>query len=565
MDEETEAAQKKLPSLFRNYISFVGAAIVLACLASIVLLFLIEITGTNSSPYIGIFAWVLLPSILGFGLIVIAIGMLTERRRRRSLSKFEAATYPTIDLNDPRRRRFFLIFISLTFVFVSVSAFGSYRAYEHTESVAFCGQTCHTVMKPEFVAFQNSAHARLRCVDCHVGSGAAWYVRSKFNGVHQLYGVIFNSYDKPIKTPVANMRPARDTCAQCHWPEKNWGTQLKVFNEYAYDEKNSLRRIRMLINVGGGSPETGPVSGIHWHMNLANEITYASADEQRQIIPWVQTRDRNGNVTVYVASDNQLTPEQIEKAPKRRMDCIDCHNRPAHVYNPPDVALDTAFAGEKLDVSLPYLKRQAVEVLSKPYTSEDEALKAIASSVDEYYRTNYSSLYSQKRASIDGSIAEIQRIYQTNFFPEMKTDWRVHPNNIGHLRSSGCFRCHDGEHKSKTGKVIRNDCNICHTVLSDSAGPPEKYAKDGPFQHPVELGDLARLECTTCHQTIGPFRHPINLGDISEFQCAECHTEKGSKPKSGVGPVGTGDQAKRLSFDWQTGIPARWQRYLSPG
>jgi nitrate/TMAO reductase-like tetraheme cytochrome c subunit len=557
MDEENETAPKKLPSLFRNYISLVGAAIVLACLASILLLFLIEITGTNRSPYIGIFAWVLLPSILVFGMIVIGIGMLTERRRRRSLSKFQAATYPTIDLNDPRRRRFFLIFISLTFVFVSVSAFGSYRAYEHTESVAFCGQTCHTVMKPEFVAFQNSPHARLRCVDCHVGSGAEWYVRSKFNGVHQLYAVVFNTYDKPIKTPVENMRPARDTCAQCHWPEKNWGTQLKVFNEYAYDEKNSPRQIRMLINVGGGSPETGPVSGIHWHMNLANEISYLAADDQRQVIPWVQAKDRNGNLTVYVASNNLLTPAQIEKAPKRRMDCIDCHNRPAHIYNPPDVALDTAFAAERLDVSLPYLKRQAVEILSKPYTSEDEALKAIASSVDGYYRTNYSALYSEKRASIDRSIAEIQRIYQTNFFPEMKTDWQAHPNNIGHLRSSGCFRCHDGEHKSETGKVIRNDCNICHTVLYDSAGPPEKYAKTGPFQHPVKLGDLAKLECTTCHKTIGPFRHPINLGDISEFQCAECHTENGSKPRSRVGQVSTGDQAKRLSFAWESAIPSR--------
>jgi nitrate/TMAO reductase-like tetraheme cytochrome c subunit len=525
MDEETDAVQKT-PSLFHNYISLVGAAIVLACLASILLLFLIEITATNPTPYIGIFAWVILPSILVFGLIVIVIGMWVQRRRRRNLSHSEITAYPTIDLNDPRRRRFFLIFVALTFLFVSVSAFGSYRAFEHTESVSFCGQTCHTVMKPEFVAFQNSPHARLRCVDCHVGSGAEWYVRSKFNGVHQLYAVTFGTYEKPIKTPVENMRPARDTCAQFHWPDKFWGTQLKVFSEYAYDEKNSLRQIRMLINVGGGSPETGPVSGIHWHMNLANEITYLATDEQRQIIPWVQAKDRNGNLTVYVAGNAQVSRDQMERAPKRRLDCIDCHNRPAHIYNPPDVSLDTAFAAEKLDVSLPYLKRQAVEILSKPYTSNDEALKSIASSIDGYYRANYSALYPQKRASIDGAITEIQRIYQTNFFPEMKTDWQVHPNNIGHLRSSGCFRCHDGEHVSSTGKVIRNDCNICHTVLYDSAGQPEKYAKTGPFQHPVDLGGLADRKCESCHKTGKPFQHPVNLGDISTFQCVECHPKK---------------------------------------
>jgi len=525
MSEEIEPA-RKTPSLFHNYISLVGGAVVMACLASILLLFLIELTGTRSTPYIGIFAWVILPSIMAFGLVVIAIGLLVERRRRRNFSKEEVASYPTIDLNDPRRRKFFLIFLSLTFVFVSVSAFGSYRAYEHTESVAFCGQTCHTVMKPEFVAFQNSPHARLRCVDCHVGEGAEWYVRSKLNGVHQLYAVTLGSYEKPIKTPVENMRPARDTCAQCHWPEKFWGTQLKVFNNYAHDEKNSLRQIRMLINVGGGSSESGPVSGIHWHMNLGNEITFISTDEHRQIIPWVKSKDLNGNVTVFVAGNSQLTPEQVNTSAKRRMDCIDCHNRPAHIYNPPDVVLDTAMAANRLDASLPYLKRKAVEALSKPYNSNDEALKSIASDLDSFYRTTYPELYGQKRSSVDGAIAEVQRLYQINFFPEMKTDWQAHPNNIGHLRSSGCFRCHDGEHVSDTGKVIRNDCNICHTVLYDSARPPEKNARIGPFQHPVDLGALENRKCETCHKASKPFQHPVNLGDITMFQCAECHPRK---------------------------------------
>ena len=509
-------------NLFRNYISLVGAAVALACLASILLLFLIEITGRRDSPYIGIFAWVIIPSILVCSLIAIGIGIVRERRRQR-VSVDGAVTYPSIDLNDPRRRKFFLIFLAVTFLFVSVSAFGSYQAYEHTESVSFCGQTCHTVMKPEFVAFQNSPHASLSCVDCHVGEGARWYVKSKLNGVHQLYSVTFGTYDRPIKTPVANMRPATDTCAHCHWSEKYLGTKLKAFDRYAYDQNNTRRQIRMLLNVGGGSPEAGPVSGIHWHMNLANEITFISTDAQRQIIPWVQSKDSNGNVTVYVAGNSQLSAEQIQSASKRRMDCIDCHNRPAHIYNPPDTALDKAFAANRLDPSLPYLKRQAVEALSKPYTTNDEAVKTIASSLGDFYRTYYSQLYSEKRASVDGAINEVQRIYERNFFPEMKTDWQAHPNNIGHLQSSGCFRCHDGEHKSSDGKVIRNDCNICHTVLYDSARPPEQNPRGGPFKHPVDLGSLATRKCESCHQANKPFQHPINLGDISMFQCVECH------------------------------------------
>lgn len=510
-------------SLFRNYISLTGAAVALACLASILLLFLIETTGRRSSPYIGILAWVIIPSILVASLLVALIGALRERRRRQSLSPDGVATYPSIDLNDPQRRKFFLIFLGVTFLFMSVSAFGSYQAYEHMESVSFCGQTCHTVMKPEFVAFQNSPHARLECVDCHVGEGAKWYVKSKINGMHQLYAVTFNTYERPIKSPVLNMRPANDTCAHCHNAEKYLGSKLKVFDRYAYDEKNTKREIRLLMNVGGGNPETGPVSGIHWHMNLSNQIDFIATDAQRQVIPWVQAKDRNGNVTTYVAANSTLTPDQIATASKRRMDCIDCHNRPAHIYNPPDAALDGAFAANRLDASLPYLKRQAVELMSRPYATNDEAVKTIASGLNDFYRNYYAPIYAERRASVDGAVKEIQRIYQVNFFPEMKTDWQAHPNNIGHLRSSGCFRCHDGEHKSSDGKVISNDCNICHTVLFDSARPPEQNPHTGGFKHPVDLGSLASRKCETCHTGNNPFQHPINLGDISMFQCADCH------------------------------------------
>jgi len=525
MSEEANVA-KKTPSLFNNYISLIGAAVVIACLASILLLFLIEVTGSRKSPYVGIFAWVILPSIMIFGLFVIAVGMFRERRRRRKFSVEESESYPSFDLNDPRRRQLFLVFLVLTFLFVSISAFGSYRAYEHTESVSFCGETCHAVMKPEFVAFQNSPHASLHCVDCHVGSGPEWYVRSKLNGIHQLYAVTFNTYDRPIKSPVNNMRPARDTCANCHWSEKDWGQQLKTFNDYAYDEKNSLRQIRMLINVGGGSPERGPVSGIHWHMNLQNEVNFIASDERRQIIPWVQARDGNGNVTVYVARNSQLSASEIAAAVKRRMDCIDCHNRPTHIYNPPDSAVDNSLAANKLDATLPYFKRQAVEALSATYSSEDQAVKGIATSLDGFYRTNYGELYAQKKAAIDSSISEVQRIYRVNFFPEMKTDWQAHPNNIGHLRSAGCFRCHDGDHVSESGKVIRNDCNICHSVIYDSAQAPEKNAQIGSFKHPVDLGALADRKCDSCHKANKPFQHPVNLGDISSFQCVECHPRK---------------------------------------
>jgi len=524
--DETQSPAKKRPSLLRNYISFVGVAIVIASLASVLLLFFIEITSTVENPYVGILTYIIFPSILMFGLLVVGLGMFRERRRRRRSAPDAIMAYPKLDLNDPHARHAFLTFLVVTFFFVSASAFGSYRAFEYTESVSFCGQTCHTVMKPEFMAYQAGAHARVRCVDCHVGSGAGWYARSKLSGAYQLYSVTFNKYSKPISTPVHNLRPAPETCEQCHWPEKFFGAQMKVFNSYAYDEQNTLRQRRMLINVGGGSPSNGLVTGIHWHMNIANEITYISTDDHRQVIPWVQIKNREGKITQYYDRNRPLPADQIANSSKRKMDCVDCHNRPAHVYLPPDVAVNQAFVAGRLDVSLPYLKRKAVEVLSKQYDTTPQALTSIEKGLNEFYQANYKDVYAQKPDAIKGAVAELQRIFQTYFFPEMKTNWETHPNNIGHLYFSGCFRCHDGEHVSDSGKVITNDCNVCHTMLYDSAGPPERNTRTGSFQHPVDLGALASHKCDYCHKPDQPFKHPINLGDISRFQCVECHPKK---------------------------------------
>jgi hypothetical protein len=516
---------KRSPTLFRNYLSFAGALVVVAAVVSILLLVLIEFTQAADNPYLGIITYIILPGFLGFGLIVILTGMLLERRRRRRSPESEIPAYPKIDLNEPRQRRLVLVVVALSFIFVCASAFGSYRAYEYTESVEFCGQACHTVMKPEFMAFHATAHARIRCVDCHVGHGAESYARSKLSGARQLLALLRNNYSKPIETPVHNMRPANETCAQCHWPSKFHGAQLKTFNHYAYDEQNSLRQIKMLINVGGGDPASGPVAGIHWHMNLANEITFIASDKQRQVIPWIRVKDRDGNVTEYHDRGRRLNAEQIAAGEKRRMDCIDCHNRPAHDYLPPDVAIDQSFSAGRLDPSLPYLKRQTIEVLNKPYNTETEALNAIAAGLDGFYRNNYGELYAQKTGTIKSAIGETQRIFKTYFFPEMKTNWATHPNNIGHFYSSGCFRCHDGEHVSDTGKVIRNDCNICHSVVSDSARPVS-IQKTIDFQHPVDLGGLSDRKCESCHKANEPFKHPVNLGDISMFQCVECHPKK---------------------------------------
>jgi hypothetical protein len=496
----------KPPGLFRNAVSLIGAALAVVAAANIAFLVFVDYISNRPSPYIGIFAYMIMPAIMILGLLLIPVGMWIERRRRAS-GQPSMPRYPRIDLNDRRQRGAFAFFVAFTAVFVALSAAGSYQAYEFTDSVQFCGQLCHTVMNPEYTAYLQSPHARVACVDCHVGPGAGWYVRSKLSGAYQVYSVIFHKYPKPIPTPVENLRPAQQTCEQCHWPRKFYGAQLKAFYHYGSDEHNTPRQIRLLINTGGGDPATGAPSGIHWHMNIANKITYIASDRERQVIPWVQVQDQQGRVTVYQSKDNPLTPDQIAKLPRRVMDCVDCHNRPTHIYLPPDRSVDEALLAKRIDATLPYIRQQAVAVLSADYKSTPEAIQAIATGLENYYQQKYPDVYKAKQLEVRNAIAEVQSIFRRSIFPEMKTDWRAHPNNIGHFISSGCFRCHDGNHVSSTGQTVTKRCDVCHTVLAEiMSGQPVYGSTQGiPFQHPVDIGDITQVNCADCHTGgVGP-------------------------------------------------------------
>ena len=406
-----------------------------------------------------------------------------------------------------RQRNALAFFVSSSAVLLLLSALGSYRAYEFTESVEFCGQLCHAVMAPEYTTYLRSPHARVPCVDCHVGPGAGGYIRSKFSGSYQVYALAFNQYPRPIPTPVANLRPAQETCERCHWPSKFYGTQLKVFYHYAPDEKNTPRQIRMLINIGGAEASVGLPSGIHWHMNLANQITYVATDAGRQVIPWVQAKDMQGKVTIYTAKDSPLSPDRLNQAEKRRMDCIDCHDHPSHIFPPPDRSVDGSLRAGRIDPSLPFIKQEAVAVLSTTYPTAAEAQSNIASEIQQFYKSKYPEVDRAQSQAIETAVSEVRRIYQSTMFPSMKTDWRSHPDNVGHLYSPGCFRCHDGQHRSAEGKVIPKDCNTCHTLQAQLEGEATLQVPAPPtsFSHPVDIGDLTQVNCSDCHSGgVGP-------------------------------------------------------------
>lgn len=499
MNQKASSVQST-PGLFRNHLSWIGAALSIFGLGTTFFLALIDAWSKRPNPYIGIFAYVVFPAILLLGLLLIPLGMLRERSRRRTLAPSAILPYPRIDFNNPRHRRLIAFALGISLFLIPLSAVGSYRAYELTESVSFCGQACHAVMGPEFTAFKVSPHARVACVECHVGPGATSYFHAKLSGVRRAYAAIRESYHRPIPSPAFNLRPAQETCEQCHWPEKFFGTQLRTFTHYGYDEENTPRQLDLLIKVGGGSPATGLTAGIHWHMNISNEILYVSTDEKHQVIPWVRLKDGKGQVTEYFAKDSTLTADQLANAPRRRMDCMDCHNRSAHTFNPPDRVVNEALLAGKLDATLPYIKQQGVELLSASYASTDEGLKKIGTALDAFYRDKYPALYPAKQNEIRAAVAELQRLFRSNYFPEMKVNWESYPENIGHYYSSGCFRCHDGQHVSSDGKVIRKDCVICHTVLGQQEGKAKLMGGNGTeFKHPVDLGEMTDATCTDCH------------------------------------------------------------------
>ena len=491
---------KRIRELLRNPISIIGLAVAIVAFGNILFLVFIDVTRAHPSPYLGILAYMVAPAFLILGLAIAILGAMYYRRKRRESAGFTTHTM-RLDFSDPAQRGAFAFFMTFIVVFIGMSVIGSYRAYEFTDSVSFCGQLCHSVMAPEFTAYEQSPHARVACVDCHVGAGATWYVKSKLSGTRQVFKTALNTFPRPIPTPVHNLRPAAETCETCHWPKKFYGAQLKVLNHFSSDEKNTPRQIRLLIKTGGGDPATGEPEGIHWHMNISNEMTYIATDDQRQVIPYIHVKDSQGRVTEYLAKDANLTKEQIAKADKRRMDCVDCHNRPTHIYVPPDVSVDRSFTAHRLDITLPFLKAQSVTALTGKYDTTDAAMQGIAKTIYEFYNSKYPDLAKNKQPEIRGAIDELQRIYRLTFFPEMKLDWRTHPNNIGHFYFNGCFRCHDGNHVSPEGKVIRKDCNICHTIL-------------GQQENAVNIASLPGLE----------FKHPVDLGDMTAVNCSDCHT-----------------------------------------
>jgi hypothetical protein len=489
------------PQSFYNLVTLVGAIVAAVSFGLVLFLMLLETLTHEPKPYMGIIAFVVLPMFLVFGVVLMVAGVLREHRRER-LGKPHGLHLPQIDLNNPQHRTAFAWASIGGILLLMFSAFGSFKAYEYTDSDQFCGEMCHAVMHPEYTAYQFSPHARVGCAKCHIGPGAGWFVRSKLSGAYQVYATLANVYPRPIPTPIENLRPAQETCEQCHWPKHFFSEKQHVNTYFVSDEHNTKWTLNLLMKIGGGNIDAGPTSGIHWHMNIANEVTYVALDTQRQVIPWIRAKHPDGTERIYRSTEIEVSDEQLRTAFTRRMDCIDCHNRPTHIYHPPARSVNRVMALGWIDPELPSVKSIAVQALEYPYSTREKGLDSIGSVIEEFYARHFPEVSRNNSSSIGRTVEEVRKIFGRNYFPEMKVNWKNFPDNIGHLYYQGCFRCHDGKHVGDDGTILSKDCNTCHTILAQQFERGKLRLSLGgiDYKHPVDIGDAwMEMNCSDCH------------------------------------------------------------------
>ncbi len=458
--------------LSNNWISLVG--VVLTTTGGVCWFFLLPVQFGEAAnhPYLGILFYLALPGVFFLGLALIPLGIYLRMRRERRQGSYPSDMPPANWANPAFRR--LVTFVGLaTVVNVLIGGQLTYASVEYVDSVSFCGEACHAVMKPEFIGHQNSSHSHVNCTECHVGSGASWFVRSKLSGVRQLLAATLDTYSRPVPAPVHDLRPARDTCGACHWPGKQVDNRLKVLDKFAADEANTPSKTVLLMRIGGGHM----TAGIHgFHLKDGVQVTYAS-DPTRQTIPWVRHVDGSGQATEYITEDWKNSDQSAFET--RTMDCIDCHNRPAHTFELPDRALDEALAEGRLDASLPFIKKQGLEILLREFETTAQAEAAIPAALASYYESRHPEIFAAREEAVEQTGRVLLEIHSRNVFPEMKVTWGTYPNNIGHTDFPGCFRCHDDLHASADGNTIKQDCSSCHELLAMEESNPEVLQKLG--------------------------------------------------------------------------------------
>ncbi len=476
----TDIIKTFFAGICRSKVSLIGAIMTSVIFPVLLVAAILDLQGIVDNPYFGFVIYMVLGPFFILGLVMVFLGLFFFKGKEEvGLFTYE---YLKGQLAGPggfaRIRKFIFLATGLTLLNIFIVALVSYNGYHYTESVGFCGQFCHTVMEPEFTTYKNSPHSRVRCVECHIGPGAQWFVKSKMAGTRQLLAVALNTYSRPIETPVHGLRPARETCEQCHRPELFHGENLYITDKFLPAEKNTHVQTVLLMKVGSGGYRGSEAHGIHWHVAPENKITYRHTDRGRENIVEISLTRPDGTEVVFNKEGGQQSTAVADAASSdegglRVMDCVDCHNRPTHIYLSPNEALDQKLAQGEIPVSLPFIKKNGLRLITQEYLSHEEAKNNIATELRALYRSQYPDLVNDNMALLDKAITGVQNAYVENVFPEMKIVWNTYRNFLGHRDDSGCFRCHDDSHSTSAGETISGDCDTCHIILAEEEEAPE--------------------------------------------------------------------------------------------
>ena len=473
MNRVTKWLQSRIPLFFANWLASLGSVLALTAVAllftALVLHLINAASQRHGNPYMDMVTFMVLPGLLVAGLALVALGAWRERRRAAHGAPKRAA----LEVGGVEFLRKALLVGFLAVVALILFGSFSYEAYHFTDSPEFCMKVCHEVMEPEGVAYLRSPHANVACVKCHIGPGADWFVKAKLSGLRQVVAVVTDDFSRPIPTPVHNLRPARDTCEQCHWPEHFQGSRLIVREHTERDAANTPSVSALVLKVGGAAKPGLAATGVHWHVDPANEVRYRTVDEKRETIVEVVQSTPDGEIR-YLSGDAE---EHGDAGEWRVMDCIDCHNRPTHIYELPYRALDDAFTAGLLDRDVPWLRAEAERALLAVTPADDDPAAtrtALAAFLTDAYGADHPEALPALTAKLDATTAVLTDILERNVFPAMKVEWGTYRSFIGHMDETGdyadaggCFRCHDDEHESDDGRTISQDCDACHSIIAE--------------------------------------------------------------------------------------------------
>ena len=451
-----------------NPLSVLGAVLATVAALSIAACLAVEATVGLANPYIGLFAYLVLPGLLLVGLVLMPAGMAWRRRRlqRHGASEEARRRYPRLDFNDPRLRRLASGVLALTAVNAVLFGLASVLAVEHMESTEFCGSACH-VMEPQRVAHAVSPHSRVACVDCHVGPGAAGFVQAKVGGTVQLWKTLRGTYERPITQDRQARLSTTDTCGGCHDPERRLGQQLELLVRHAGDRHNTPSYSVLLSD-----PDR--VHDVH---GRTVRLRYVEGDGGE--ILWVEASASDGEIRAYSREGQELPPRDELERRAADFSCLGCHSRTAHRFEVPSLALDALLADEPDLVALPFFKREALRLVESAQTaaSRQEGMETVRRGVLAFYRQQHPEAWSDDRPLVARGADEAASLFGASVFPALATDWNSHPDHLGHEESPGCFRCHDEELTSAGGdRVISMDCESCHVFLAEDAAEPPDLA-----------------------------------------------------------------------------------------